>query len=69
MLFMQFDTSRIGGLNLQNFDNLATVLEIDMKKKETKELFDLIDHNKNGVIWLDEMKRFMSSEIEVKQDT
>jgi len=50
MLFMQFDTSRIGGLNLQNFDNLATVLEIDMKKKETKELFDLIDHNKNGVI-------------------
>ena len=48
-------------MNLQNFDNLATVLEIDLKKKETKELFDLIDHNKNGLIRLDEMKWFLGS--------
>jgi len=45
------------------------VLEIDLKKKETKELYDLIDHNKNGLIRLDEMKRFLISNVDLVTET
>lgn len=30
-----------------------------------KEMYDFIDANKNGTIWLDEMKRFLSSSVEI----
>lgn len=67
-MFSDYDTSQVGSLDFEDFDNLNNFVEVFIGKKDLRKVFDIIDKNKAKKIRLDELRNILSFTVAPEEE-